>query len=330
MKTKAFKILILVLFIGINGYTQIRNSPKQLKFKEIFYHSESKTKFPKIIEKYNLTEVYSFDKKDKNVSVKYENENTQINIYIYPDEVGIEGRLRNSFLSTYNAIFNNDKEIKNLKIINHKGEKYICNGIRGISKNENNENSLLTMFECGTWMFKIRISSSELSNQDLIELEKEITKKIDPSKLTGLKLFNLRGDIILSKLAMKDSTLLVSTLGYAYKKFEWLIKNLDENEKYSGFQDLYIDMHKEALKQFVSFEHEHKFSSSEPTKEYLKKLNQIIDSPFFNEFLMEEYNYILIIPENVILNFEGYHKWKKENDFNFELDKLLCKTKYST
>ncbi len=328
MKIYTLKIISLFLFISNCGYSQLRNTPKKLKFKDEFIHSETKTEFPKNIDDYNLIDAYSFDKKDENIGVTYEKENSKISIYIYPNNVGNEGRLRNEFLSVYSVIFNKDNDVKNLKIIHHVGEKFTCNGIRGISKDSNNQNSLLTIFECGTWMYKIRITSNELENQNLIDLEEKIVTKIEPSRLTGLKLFNLQGAISFSKESVKDSTMLVSTMAYTYKKFEWLIKNLKEEEKYSGFQDLYIDMHKDALKQFVLFEHKHKYSSKVETKEYLKNLNKIIDSPFLNEFLMEQYNMILIVPEDIILDYEKYHKWKKENNFNFELNLNLSEARY--
>ncbi len=328
MKTNALKILILFIFVSNYGYTQLRSSPKKLKFKDEFIHSETKTEFPKNLDDYILIDAYSFDKKDENVGVTYEKENTKISIYIYPDKIGNEGRLRNEFLSAYSVIFNNDTDVKNLKIIHHIGEKYTCNGIRGISKDSKNENSLLTIFECGTWMYKIRITSSELNNENLIDLETKILGKIEPSRLTGIKLFKLKGAVSFSNTAMKDSTMLVSTMAYSFKKFEWLIKNLEEREKYSGFQDLYIDMHKEALKQFVLYEHKHKYSSSEETKEYLKNLNKIIDSPYLNEFLMEQYKMTLIIPNEIILNFEEYRKWKSENNFNLDLKLNLSEARY--
>ena len=37
---------------------------------------------------------------------------------------------------------------------------------------------------------------------------------------------------------------------------------------------------------------------------------------------------ILIIPENVILNFEEYQKWKTENNFEFELKHNLSEARY--
>ena len=45
---------------------------------------------------------------------------------------------------------------------------------------------------------------------------------------------------------------------------------------------------------------------------------------------MEEYKMILIIPENVILKFEEYHKWKLTNNFNFELKHNLSEARYET
>ena len=83
---------------------------------------------------------------------------------------------------------------------------------RGISKDSNNQNSLLTIFECGTWMYKIRITSNELDNQNLIDLEEKIVTKIEPSRLTGLKLFN--GWLKLN-LSTDRKTLVLKDLAYS-------------------------------------------------------------------------------------------------------------------
>ena len=310
MRIKISTILGLILLISINGYSQLRSSPKKIKFQDEYLHKETKTQFPKAFDELNLTEATSFDKRDNNIGVTYEKDGTRINIYLYQDEFAAEGRLRNEFANVFRLIFQKDFKKEDFTIITHKGEEYICHGIRGVIKAQNGKNELLTIFECGTWLFKIRITS-DLKEQKLVDIENKIVDKLDPSRLIGLKLLKLKGAITFSSTELKDTTMLAATMGYTFRKFSWLIENLAEKERYSGFQDLYIDMHREALKKFVEFGNKSKYPSRPETKEYIKNLTTIIQSPYLSEFLMEQYEMILIVPEGTILKFDEYNKWKR-------------------
>ena len=112
---------------------------------------------------------------------------------------------------------------------------------------------------------------------------------------------------------MRDSTMLGSVMGGALKKLIWAKENIKENERLSGFPDLYIEIHIESIKELVDFEKKHKFKTLECTREYLDQYNEIINAGFLSEYLMEKYNLLMIVPEKTKLNFAASNEWKKNN-----------------
>ena len=223
---KLISISILILFV-FQVQSQDRKSPKKIKVNGNYFHSETETNFPEQFENYNRIDVYSFDKKDKNIGVTYENESnnkkTTISIYLYPTEEVSEGRLRNEYLNSMQSIANFSKDGINAtqKLIRKVGEKYICNGIKAEMKNDKNELTQLTLFECGTWFYKIRLTTNELDSIQAENIEKKVIEKFDPSKLTETKLLNTKATVIFARAAMRDSTMLGSVMGGALKKLAW-------------------------------------------------------------------------------------------------------------
>lgn len=326
---RLISITILILFT-LQVQSQERKNPKKLKVSGDYIHTETKTNFPVQFENYNRTDVYSFDKKDENIGVTYEkelnNKKTTISIYIYPTEVASEGRLRNEYFNSMQSLANISKDgiNANQKIIKKIGEKYICNGIKATLKNDENDLTQLTLFECGTWFYKIRLTTNELDTIQAQNIENKILEKFDPSKLTGTKMLNTRGNVIFARAAMRDSTMLGSVMGGALKKLIWAKENVKENERLSGFPDLYIEMHIESIKELVDFEKKHKFKTLESTREYLDQYNEIINAGFLSEYLMEKYSMLMIVPEKIKLNFAAYNEWKKNN-----IIKPILNEKYS-
>ena len=104
---RLISITILILFT-FQVQSQERKNPKKIKVSGDYIHSETKTNFPVQFENYNRTDVYSYDKKDENIGVTYENEldnkKTTISIYIYPTELASEGRLRNEYFNSMQSI----------------------------------------------------------------------------------------------------------------------------------------------------------------------------------------------------------------------------------
>lgn len=330
---KIIIITILILFaIQVKG--QERKSLKKIKFNGDYIHSKTKTNFPTIFENYKLIDVYSFDKKDENIGVTYENvlndKKTSISIYLYPTEEATEDRLRNEYFNSIQSIANFSKNGINAKqkLIKKIGEKYICNGIKAETKNDKNEITQLSLFECGTWFYKIRLTTNELDSTQVENIEKKVIEKFEPTRLTGLRKLNSKADIYFSKSAFCDSIMLGSTMGSAFKKVEWALKNVKENELASGFPGLYIEMHVESIKEFIKFQEKYKYKKTQNTIDYLGELNSIVVSGFLREFLMEQYKMLLIVPDDKVLNFEAYEKWKKNEKLTIDLNEKYYVVSY--
>ncbi|REG98149.1 hypothetical protein [Flavobacterium aquicola] len=323
---RIISISILILFVfQVQG--QERKSPKRIKVSGNYIHSETETSFPEQFENYNRTDIYSFDKKDKNIGVTYELETndkkTTISIYLYPTEEASEGRLKNEYFNSMQSIANFSKNGINAtqKLIRKVGEKYICNGIKAEMKNDKNELTHLSLFECGTWFYKIRLTTNELDSIQAENIEKKIIEKFDPTRLSGIKKLNTKANVYFSKNAFCDSIMLGSTMGSAFKKINWALENVKENERASGFPDLYIDMHIESIKELLKFQDKYKYKKTQTTIEYLDELKSIVESGFINEFLMEQYDMLLIIPDERKFNFDAYKKWKENKKLAIDLNK---------
>lgn len=337
-KQKMKKIITIsfLLLFAFQVQSQDRKTPKKLKVNGEYVHPKTDTKFPVEFENYKRIDVYSFDKKDENIGVTYDNEvndkKTTISIYLYPSNEASEDRLRIEYSNSMQSIANYSKEGINAtqKLIRKIGDKYICNGIKAEMKNDKKDFTRLSLYECGTWFYKIRLTTNHLDSIQSEDIENKILEKFEPTRLCGIKKLNTKADVYFAKAAFRDSIMLGSVMGGAFKKINWAIENVKENERASGFPGLYIDLQIESIKEFLKFQERYKYKKTEATEEYLKELNSIIESGFINEFLMEQYQMLLIVPENRNLNFEAFQRWKENKKLKIDLNQKYCVLSYTT
>ncbi|RLD56352.1 MAG: hypothetical protein DRJ01_15355, partial [Bacteroidetes bacterium] len=332
---KQLLILIFLAVFGITANSQDLIKPKLIKSKGDYIHKYSETVFPKLIDgKYLRKKIYAFDKKKKNIGVTYENqENIQkinFTIYIYPAGDGSEGRLRNEYLISMQSVakMTNDGLEATQYPVKFEGSKYICNGFKSTFETRNKEYSQLSLYECGTWFFKLRLTSEIKDSVQISDLESKILNQFDPSHFTELKPLNPKAGVYFSKIAFQDSILLGSAMGSAFKKIEWAIENVSDKERASGFPDLYLEMHIESLKEFAAFAKKYDYKKTKYTEQYLKELNSIIDAGFLGEFIMEGFSMVVIPPENHVFNFDGFEMWKRKNNLTIDLNKLFYVVSY--
>ena len=324
VRTIAVFIFLIVPFTFVCG--QARMQPKKITAKENYTHSSTKMIFPKtLFGEYQRESIYSFDRKNQNIGVSYgKNQNgvrTMFSLYLYPAGGGYEGRLRQEYQKSMQSVVATTKKGLHATqhAIQHKGEKYICNGFEAIFTTENNDLSQLSIFESGTWFYKIRITSSQTDTTLLSDLKTKILQIYDPTVLTDLTLLDEKVSVYYSKAAFRDSILLGSAMGSALEKIDWIMENVDEKERATGIPDLYLNFHVEGLKAFMEFQHRFDFGKSDFTKNYLKELQLISDADFLNEFVMEQFGMILIIPENTPAKYDEYLKWKSQNNITIDL-----------
>ena len=212
--------------------------------------------------------------------------------------------------------------------IRREGEKYVCSGFEAVTKQEKYKYNSLTLYECGQWFLKVRITTTELDSTQVALLEQKIYSQYDPTKLTELNPLNPLADVYFSKTAFRDSVLLGSAMGSAYEKIQWALKNVRESERASGFPDLYLNLQVESLKAFMEFQHRFNYKKSEFTTQYLNELQLISDAGFLVEFIIEQFDMILIIPDNTPVRYEAYKTWKQNNKISIDLNEVFYVVSY--
>jgi hypothetical protein len=316
--------------LGLNVSAQELSNPKMINTKGEYIQKQTGFIYPENFDSYQRKDIYSFNKKKTNIGVVYGNQQNQttISIYVYPAGDGYESRLRNEYLKSIQSIanFSNNGIQAKVSLLKHEGEKFVCNGIE--AKIAETEYNSLTLYECGEWFLKVRITTNELDSVQISSLEQKIYTHFDPTKLTALHPLNSKADVYFSKAAFQDSILLGSAMGSAYKKIDWALENVKENERASGFPDLYLNLHIESLKAFMEFQHRFNFQKSEFTKQYLSELQLISDAGFLAEFVMEQFNMLLILPTKFQVRFKEYQKWKQNNIITIDLSQKFYVVSY--
>jgi hypothetical protein len=316
-----------MLLGGLFAHGQDRTSPKKIKVKGDFTHSFTNSLFEDNFETYTRQGIYSFNKENSNIGVVYESQSgdkkTTISIYIYPaGNEASEGRLQHEYLKSMQEIANMTSNGFGATQfpVRHEGE-YICNGFKAVNKQNQSGYDNLTLFECGTWFVKIRLTTNELDSVQVAKIENKIIQKYSPSDLTKLKPLDTKSNIYVAKAAFAESLMLGSIMGSAFKKLEWANKNIKENEKASGFPDIYLEMQVESIKELLEFKKKHEsMKVGTSSKKYLDEVTLLINSGFLAEFIMKQFNMILIVPDKQTFNFDGYEKWRQTNNLTLDLN----------
>lgn len=320
-----YYLVFLLTLIGTYAFGQERSSPKLVKSKGDFTHNATGTIFPEQIEGYPRKNIYSFTKQDDGIEVTYESpEKTSIAIKIYPAGDGAEGRLRNEYLKILQTI--SDAANKTIGFdqgpVRRVGTKYICNGFQAVSNlKTKKEVARLALYECGAWFLKIKITSKDLDSNGIRALEEKVLNKYDPTKFTELKPLNLKSDFIVAPVLGKDRTRAKYVLKSGLKKLEWANKNVPENERASGFPDLYLNMHIEALKEFAECKDDN-YTPDNDIAKLISEVNKVIRSNYLAEFIMKQYRMVMIVPENMKFDFEGFAKWQEVHNISMDINRF--------
>ena len=320
-----YYLVFLLTSICAYAFGQERSSPKLVKSKGDFTHNATGTIFQEQLEGYPRKSIYSFTKQDDNIEVTYESpEETSITIKIYPAGDGTEGRLRNEYLKTLQTI--SDAANKTIGFdqgpIRRVGTKYICNGFQAVSNLKTKDKvARLALYECGAWFLRIKITSKDLDSIGIQALEEKVLNRYDPTKFTELKPLNPKSDFIVAPALGKDRARAKYVLKSGLKKLEWANKNVPENERASGFPDLYLNMHIEAFKEFAECKDEN-YTSDNDIAKFISDINKIIKANYLPEFLMKQYNMVMIVPDDIKFDFDGFTRWQEKYKITMDMHRL--------
>jgi len=314
----------IILFIALCGCVLNVFAQKKIRAKGDYTHLLTQFVFPTQIEDFKRVNIYSFDKRNENFGVVYEGNKTTVTLYIYPAGDGDENRLKNEYFFTLQSIANTTRNgiDATQQVIQYKGD-YICNGINAAIKDEHSYNSL-TLYECGRWFYKMRITSDNLDTLYLSEFKQKLLKQFEPSKLTALDPFDSQVRVhVAPGVVYSDSIFFGSVLFYTLEKVKWALDSIPENERASGFPSIHLGMHIAALKAFLSYQKEkcQTCTATAETKQMLSELQEIFDKGFLEEFIFDRHNMLLNLDNYIILeeDLDNYLKWKGNRAFLFDM-----------
>lgn len=340
---------LLFLFILIYNFcsSQQRNQPVEIKTSSDYTHTTGVI-FPKEWNGFKRDRLVSYDTKNYNVGVTYyfkaNKKITNISIYIYPAEVSNEN-LRDQFLSF--------KEVVNRNATNHpeispefvklKSEKVIVNGLKSYfdyniivpdfmkgQKDQNNK-SLFSVYDCGKWNVKFRISVENGDFERVKQLENAVMASFEPIKIA--EKYQLEGgknaEILISKTAQRDSLMLKSTIEEAEAKKEWLNANKSAEELSAGFSDFEIESYISAIQQKLKFynDNKDKIIGNEKTKIYFESLQKIIENGFLKDFIYSQTFGVIIYPDGENRK-NLYSDFIKQNNIPEDIIELMYRIYY--
>lgn len=338
---KLLRIIVVIIIISAAQVSHAQNTgkPRLLVTKGAYTHVPTEKKFPDRINAYKRTGIYSFDRQKTNIGATYKSQEDKclITIYIYPAGEGSEDRLRNEYLSSLKEIAVGSKRGVTATQAHAflKKDDYKVNGFKAaVLDVKEHTRTYLSVYECGKWFFKFRITSELLDSTGVSHLERKILDEFAPTDFVKKEPLSSEATIYFAPAARVDSLIAVSALGSALKKVRWAQDNVDSLERAAGFPGLYLELHVESLQEFARQEyvkHEIRkgWARQAATTEYLSELNLIIESGYLREFIMDQYSSVMIVPDDVKLDFEAYLQWKLSNPISLDLNKRFYVVSYT-
>ncbi len=343
-------LLVIFAFYSTLFLAQKRNEPVNLQIKGDYTHLPTSAVFPVLWSGFQREEIVSYDLQNKHIVVSYvqkhrKKSKTVLTFYIYPKKLVDNQLLRDEF-SIYETVLNqnsnksvdlkpmfgnisNDKVKVNYiySIFDHSmGERDFFKGVKYTDKK-----SLLSIYECGGWGFKIRGSSDEMTHDQLSELKNKAETYFGVLDIAAKKTLPVSHtpDIILSPVIKRDSMMTNAVLASVYAKTKWLGENADKKELLTGFNDMNIESEVYAIDKMIEFykTHETKWPMHEDTKKYFGEIIRLADNGKIKDYLYDKYKRLIRYDEGEA-NKEEYLQFKTEKNITENTNEILYKIYY--
>lgn len=344
-------LFFLLCFISVIVFAQQNQKPVDLKIKEDFIHQWTKTVFPKLWAGFQRETVRSYDSKNKNIGISYvqklsKKNKTVLTIYIYPKSEINNQSLRDEFLSYLVAINKNSQSYVEMKPLfgklsndklnvhyiyslfkNSMVEADFFNGVRPVEKN-----SLLAIYESGGWTFKIRISSDEMTNEQLTDLKQKTENYFSVLDIAATKTLptNDSPDVLLSPVVKRDSMMAKATIAATEAKIEWLKNNSDIKDIMTGFNDMKIESEIYATEKMLQFfkTNNNNWKMTPETQKYFDDMILISDNKQIKNYIYNKHMGVIDYPEGEIHK-KSYAQFKTDHKISKELDEIYFKLFYN-
>ncbi|WP_034726852.1 hypothetical protein [Chryseobacterium sp. JM1] len=343
-------LLIIFSLVFATVFSQQRTQPAKLSAKGDYTHESTSTIFPALWSGFQREAIYSYDLKNNHVAVGYVQQTTKKNkttltLYIYPKKE-IDNQLLRDEFSTYEYALNqNSNKGTDLKpsfgsasnehlkvnymysIFNHSmGQPDFFKGVKYTDKK-----SLLAIYECGGWGFKIRISSDDMTSDQIAELKDKTENYFGLLNIASKRPLPISRtpDIVLSPVVKRDSMMINSTITAAQAKIEWLATHLEKKELLTGFNDMNVDSEVFAIEKMIDFykKHEKDWTMDQDTKKYFDEMIRIADNGKIKDHIYEKYNRLINYEQGAARKDE-YIQFRIDKNISEDTNQILYKIFY--
>lgn len=239
-------------------------------------------------------------------------------VSIYPADIAIENRALDEHISNINSTYVRLSELLNQPIIASKDSINIIGVLSTFLDNETNNNVALATFEAGRYFIKYEVKSKTKSTKEIISLTKALIDTISPINILKNNPLILGITMHVAPGIVQDTNCLDPILQATLTKIDWVNKNVDSLERCSGFPSLYLLEQKLTIEAMLT-EWESTPRHKSKLDGYFSELIKIRNSGFLDEYIYQEYEQFLLVPDNQELKIKDYARWKKSHKISVRL-----------
>lgn len=323
MKMYTFFILFLLPVIILS---QDLKPNKKIKSDTDFSHTVSGMTAPVSLGDFSRTALWTNSKNDSVFAAEYESKSNDavLKFKIIPAFLDEERLLNHYFKELFERKHILKENEKVNKAVTFKEGKF---RLHGISTYFSRFNRLVNVrvYDAGFWVFISEISRKGKDTLALDKIQDKFLKDLQPEKIVENNPLTRYSNIHYAPAAARDTVLLRITMTSATNKLKWIYKNMDKYERASGIPGILLDFQVAGINGFIDYKTE---KNPRSIKEGNFTVDQLIsfftklrNDGFTDEYLMEQYDYLLSPPENHQFDYEGYKKWKLSNSIDYNVAK---------
>ncbi|MBW8523587.1 hypothetical protein K0U91_12485 [Chryseobacterium chendengshani] len=305
------------------AFSQDLKPNNKIKSDSDFTHTVSGVTAPYSLNDFSRTTLFTNSKNDSVFAAEYENKRNDavFKFKIIPALLH-EERLLNHYYKDLNERRYTPKESEKVnKTVVFKEGKF---KLHGISTYFTHLNRLVNVrvYDAGFWVL---ISESSQKGNDTLSLDKAqdlFLTKIKPTKIVEKNPLTRYSNILYAPVAAQDKLLLRTTMSSATNKMKWIYENIDKYERAAGIPGILLDFQIAGINGFIDYKTEKNQSTIEgnnPATRLISFFTKLKKDGFIDEYLMEQYYYLLTPSENQKFDYKGYQKWKLENSIDYNV-----------
>lgn len=319
---KNISVLVFLLFSFCVSSQDLKPN-KKIKYDTNFIHEVSGIAAPIFLKELSRSDLKTNSKNDSVLYAEYSKDKSDLkySFSIYPGALD-EERLINFYIKSLRDKRFSPKELDS-KPVCVKNENFKMNGISGFYKHLNNWINY-RVYDAGFFVFVSELSQKDGDTIALKNTHDQFINELVPTKIVKKNPLTRFSNIHYAPAAFRDSLMLRSTMSSSTNKMKWIYENIDKYERAAGIPGLYLDYQIAGINGFIDYKTEKNPKPSTggiETNEILAFFKKLRDDGFLDEYLMESYLYLLIVPVDKKFDYVGYENWKTYNSIDFDMNK---------